>query len=83
MTPPADSLPGVAVKPVELVLEPLELPGQLRSAEKLHGRELTEPLAQAHLVLAGHQFLWKKRSSRERVGRSSERGTIASRWPKR
>ena len=42
---------------VELILEPLELACELRTAQELHAAELTEPLAQPHLRLARHHVL--------------------------
>ena len=63
-----DRLPDLVVarlllETVDLVLEPLELAGQLRPAEELHGAELTEPLAQAHLGFARHAQFFSKRPS--------------------
>ena len=83
-----DRLPdllGARVRPdvVELILEARELTAELRAAQELHAAELTEPLAQPQFVLVRHYESANSLSSRPSVGRSSARGTIASRWPKR
>src|SRR5918996_2792569 len=74
---------GLLLHSFELVLETLELAGDLRAAQQLHGAELTQPLTEPKLGLARHQGRRKRRRSCEIVGRSSARGTIASTCPNR
>src|SRR5581483_1529825 len=81
-----DALPDLLVgrlgrQPVELLLQPLELRGQLRAAQQPDAGELAQPLAQTQLGLGRHGA--NRRSSLAIVGRSCCRGTIASMWPKR
>ena len=73
----------IGPKLVELLLQARELAGELRATQELHAAELTEPLAQPHFGLAGHQVRANSLRSRASVSRSSDRGTIASRWPNR
>ena len=68
----------VGTEVVELVLQARELTAELRAAQELHAAELTEALAQPHFGFARHQRANSRRSCPS-VGRSSARGTIASR----
>ena len=81
--PPDLLVARVRAEALELTLQPLGLRRQVRAAQASHAEELRDAVAQAGLVLAGHDGPPNSRSSRAIVGRSSARGTIASTWPSR
>ena len=81
-----DGLPDLLVRrllahPVQLRLELVELARKPCAAEQGHVAEPTESLAQAQL--GAQTGASNSLSSLASVGRSSGRGTIASRLPKR
>src|SRR5689334_2156364 len=83
---PPDLLVGrLRLQPLELPLESFGLTVDARAAQEGQPREPRQALSEVDLVilLAHPRLPANNRKRRDRYGRCSGRGTIASRWPKR